>query len=113
MDVMLIFDIVMRGIGIYMVAAGLKMKKENVISPILLAEEEIIKCMDTKGFIAYIYWREVMLGAVLVLYSVIVLLDKYIFKIGGVLEYAPLVVLIMVLFWFYGGLQTARTRFLM
>lgn len=113
MDVMMIFDVVMIGIGIYMIVAGLQMKKENTISQILLAEEEIIKCKDTEGFISYIYWREVVMGAALVLYGAIGLLDKYIFEMGGILNYVPIVLLLIVFFWFYSGLQTARMRFLM
>ena len=113
MDVMMIFDVVMIGIGIYMVVTSLQMKKENAISQILLAEEELIKCKDTEGFISYSYWREVVMGVALVLYGAISLLDKYIFEIGGVLDYVPIVLLLIVFFWFYRGLQTARIRFLM
>ena len=113
MDVMMIFDVLMIGIGIYMIAAGLQMKKENTISKILLAEEELIKCKNTKAFISYIYWREAIMGVALVLYGAIGLLDKFVFKIGGILEYIPIVLLLIVFFWFYNGLQTARIKFLM
>ena len=113
MDVMMIFDVVMIGIGIYMISAGLTMRKENVISQILLAEEELIKCKDTEGFITYIYWREVVMGMALILYGIIGLLDKFIFKMGGILDYVPIILLLIVFFWFYSGLQTARKRFLM
>jgi len=112
MDVMMIFDMVMVGIGVYMAVAAWGMKKKNEISPILLAEEELVKCQDKEGFITYIYWREVVMGVALILYGVIGLLDKYIFKIGGVLDYISVVLLLIVFFWFYKGLQNARTQFL-
>ena len=112
MDVMMIFDVVMTGIGIYMMVAGWQMKKENTISRILLAEEELIKCKDTERFIAYIYWREMIMGMALILYGAIGLADKFIFEMGEIGNYVSMIMLLIVFFWFYSGLRTARMRFL-
>ena len=46
-------------------------------------------------------------------YGAIGLADKFIFKMGGVMHYIPMVLLLIVFFWFYNGLQIARMRFLM
>jgi len=112
MDVMMIFDVVMIGIGIYMMAAAWGMKQKNEISPVLLAEEELIKCRNKEGFIAYIYWREIVMGAALFIYGIIRLLDKFVFMAGGMLDYILLAILLIIFFWFYKGLQDARAEFL-
>ncbi|MBR5316721.1 MAG: hypothetical protein IKU39_02375 [Lachnospiraceae bacterium] len=112
MDVMMIFDIVMIGIGIYMVFTAWGMKQKNKISSILLAEEELVKCQDEVGFVTYIFGKEIVMGVALVSYGAVGLLDKFVFQIGGVLDYVSVVILLMVFFWFYKGLQNARSLFL-
>ena len=57
MKVMLVFDAVILLFGIYMVISSLQMKKSGRINAMVIAEEEMKKCKDTAGFIAFIYWR--------------------------------------------------------
>lgn len=112
MDVMMIFDVVMIGLGVYMMITAWNMRRKNEIGTMVLAEEELARCNDKEGFITYIYWREAVMGGALIMYGVIELLDKYIIKIGGVLDYVPIVILLIVLAWFYKCLQNARKQFL-
>jgi len=112
MDVMMIYDVAMMGIGVYMIAAAFNMKKNNEIGTLILAEEEVQKCKDKAGFITYMYWRVAVMGAGLIFYGAMELLDDYVLKIGGVLDYIPLILVLVVLAWFYRGLQTARTNYL-
>ena len=58
MKVMVVFDAVILLFGIYMVVSSLQMKKSGRINAMVIAEEEMKKCKDTAGFIAFIYWRE-------------------------------------------------------
>ena len=111
MDVIMIFNIVMIILGVYMVIAALNMHKKNEIGTVILAEEELVRCNDKKGFIAYIYWREAVMGVGLILYGSTGLLNKYIFQIGRVLDFICIIGLLSVFGWFYNSLQTARTRF--
>ena len=112
MDVMMIFDIVMIGLGLYMMIAAWNMKKKNEIGSVILAEEELARCKDKAGFIAFIYWREAVLGGALMIYGVIGLLDKFIFKAGSMLDYISVILLLVFFAWFYQGLQSARRQFL-
>ena len=48
MNVMIIFNVVILGFGIYMIAAALKMKKTGEISSAVITEEEIAKCKDKR-----------------------------------------------------------------
>ena len=56
MKVMLVFDAVILLFGIYMVISSLQMKKSGRINAMVIAEEEMKKCKDTAGFIAFV-WR--------------------------------------------------------
>lgn len=111
MDVMMIFDVVLLVLGICVIVSAFNMKKSNQIG-MILAEEEVCKCKDTAGFIQCIYRRQAVMGAVLILYGGIGLLDKYILGIGGPLNYIPAIIVLLVFFWFYKGLLTARAEYL-
>ena len=67
MKVMLVFDAVILLFGIYMVISSLQMKKSGRINAMVIAEEEMKKCKDTAGFIAFIYWREAVFGGIVAL----------------------------------------------
>ena len=53
MKVMVVFDAVILLFGIYMVVSSLQMKKSGRINAMVIAEEEMKKCKDTAGFIAF------------------------------------------------------------
>ena len=61
MDVMLVFDAVVALFGAYMIGSALHMKKSGRINSMVLAQEELKKVKDTKGFIEFLYWREMSL----------------------------------------------------
>ena len=58
MDVMLVFDAVVALFGAYMIGSALHMKKSGRINSMVLAQEELKKVKDTKGFIEFLYWRD-------------------------------------------------------
>lgn len=111
MSVMIVFDIVVIVVGLYMAAAGLKMKKTGEISPLLLAEEELKKCKNKKGFISYIYWKEMVLGVVMAAVGLFGLVNELLMELGN-LKYVELVVFLAVFFWFWRELGAAREKYL-
>lgn len=111
MDVMMIFNVVLMILGIVIVISAFNMKKSKQIG-MILAEEEVYKCKDTVGFIESVYRRQAVLGAVLVLYGGIGLLDKFVLGIGEFLNYVPAILVLAVFFWFYKGLQSAKAKYL-
>lgn len=111
MSVMIVFHIVVTVVGLYMTAAGLKMKKTGEISPLLLAEEELKKCKNKKGFISYIYWKEMVLGVVMAAVGLFGLVNELVMELGN-LKYVELVVFLAVFFWFWRELGAARDKYL-
>lgn len=111
MNIMLILDVVIAGVGIYMIAAGLKMKKTGEISSLVLAEEELKKCKDKKGFIAYIYWKEAVLGGVMTAVGLLGLVNELVKALGN-FKYIELLVFLAVFLWFWRELGAAREKYL-
>ena len=107
-----VFDVFIMGFGIYMLFSAVKMKQTKEIGTLLLAEEEVKKCKQKENLAEFFYWREAVMGCVFVLFGVIRLLDKFVLKIGGMLDIMLMVALLATALWFFKSLQTARARFL-
>ncbi len=58
-----IFYVILAVLGIYLLYAVRKMRKNEEISPLILPEEELAKCRDKKGLIAEISRPVSLLGA--------------------------------------------------
>ena len=110
MEIMTIFDLLIFVVGVYMVIAALRMKRTGVISTVLVTEEESHSCVDKEGFIRDMYWRETLLGALMVLLGIFgVLNDRVIsFRAGGIVE---MLVFLAAFLWFQWGLNRARKKF--
>ena len=52
---MLVFNVVVALFGAYMIWSALQMKKSGKINSMVLAQEELKKVKDTKGFIEFVY----------------------------------------------------------
>lgn len=106
------FDVVILIFGIYLIISAVTTKKTKEIGTLVLAEEEIKRCEQKEALADFLYWREAVMGSVFALFGVIRLLDKFVLKIGGVLDIILMVVLLVTALWFFKCLQTARARFL-
>lgn len=82
MDVMLVFDAVVTLFGAYMIGSALHMKKSGRINSMVLAQEELKKVKDTKGFIEFLYWREMLFGALVLIVGVLGVLNETVMPIG-------------------------------
>ena len=107
-----VFDVVVLVFGVYLFFSGIKMQKTKEIGNFILTEEEVKRCERREALVDFFYWREEVMGAVFGLFGAIRLLDKYVLKIGGVLDVALMVILLITALWFYKSLMTARTKFL-
>ena len=107
MKVMVVFDAVILLFGIYMVISSLQMKKSGRINAMVIAEEEMKKCKDTAGFIAFIYWREAVFGGIVALVGLIGITNFL-----GKLTLLELVIFLGSFLWFQNSLKTAREKFL-
>ena len=79
---MLVFDAVVALFGAYMIGSALHMKKSGRINSMVLAQEELKKVKDTKGFIDFLYWREMLFGALVLIVGVLGVLNETVMPIG-------------------------------
>jgi len=107
-----VFDFVILGFGIYLFFSGMKMRKTKEIGTLVLTEEEVKRCENKEALADFFYWREAVMGGIFVLFGAFRLLDKFVLKIGGMLDIALMVVLLITALWFYKSLMTAREKFL-
>lgn len=61
-DVMMVFDIILTGVGIYLVIAAFRMKRAKEIPSLLATQEEAGHCRDREGFIRTVYKKLAGLG---------------------------------------------------
>ena len=107
MDVMLIFDVVIAIFGVYMIGAALKMKKTGKIS----SAEEIARCRKTKEFIAFIYWKEAVFGALIIAVGVLGIINDKVVSLGA-FNVVELLIFLAAFLWFQSQLRKAREQFL-
>ena len=70
MNLVLIFDVIIAGLGIYLIYSAFQMKKTGEISNVIINELEVTKCKDRKSFIQSIYNQVIILGAIAVIFGV-------------------------------------------
>ena len=111
MDVMLIFDVVIAIFGVYMIGAALKMKKTGKISSAVITAEEIARCRKTKEFIASIYWKEAVFGALIIAVGVLGIINDKVVSLGA-FNVVELLIFLAAFLWFQSQLRKAREQFL-
>lgn len=111
MDVITIFDVVITIFGLYMIGAALKMKKTGEISSAVITAEEIARCRDKKGFIAFIYWKEAVFGALIVVVGILGIINDQVVSLG-IYNLVEMVVFLAAFLWFQSQLRRAREQFL-
>ena len=93
------------------VVSSLQMKKSGRINAMVIAEEEMKKCKDTAGFIAFIYWREALFGGIVAIVGLVGIINE-LTNFLGKLTLAELVIFLGSFLWFQNSLKTAREKFL-
>lgn len=111
MNVMIIFDVVIAIFGVYMAVSSLLMKKNGKIDTMVLAKEELPKVRDVKGFIAFIYWRELAFGIMVAAVGVLGILNETVISIGK-LVVVEVILFLAAFIWFQNSLAKARQKFL-
>lgn len=110
MNIMLVLDVIIIFLGIYMLFQAFGMKKKGEISPVIITQEEIVKCKDKNGFIQNIYKKEAVFGGIIVFAGVLGVINEQIFKAGAI-KYVVGAIFLFAFFWFQSALGKARGKF--
>ncbi len=111
MDIMTVFDVIMVISGLYMAAAGVRMKKSGEIGSVILTGEESAACRDRDGWVGFMYWRETALGIVLILAGGSGVVNDLFFSMRY-WDYVKMVSFFLAFCWFYSSLHRARRDYL-
>lgn len=111
MNLITVLYLIIMAVGIYMTVSALKMKKSKEISPIVLAPEELKKCSDKEGFIAFLYWRAAIFGLILVIVAALCVANE---RLGAttIVKAAEMVCFLIAFGWFWYSLKQAREKFM-
>lgn len=111
MDFMLIFDLIIAGLGIYLIYSSLKMKNTGELSTIVVSQEDMARCKDKQGFVEAISMKSVCFGIVALVFGVLAILNDVYALLGRYFNMVGAVVFIGAWFWFAGELRKAREKF--
>lgn len=111
MDVMLIFDMVIAGLGLYLVYSAVKMKNTGEISTIIVNQEEMARCKNKKGFVEAMSQASIYFGAVALAYGVLAIINDVFTVLGKYFNIIGAVVFIGSWLWFSAKMQKAREEF--
>ena len=87
------------------------MKRTGEISTIIMTAQEIEKCRDKAGYIAYIYWKEAVFGGLFILVGIMGVINAFVVNLGFWLNAIDLVIFLGAFLWFYHELAEAREKF--
>ena len=111
MDFMLIFDLIITGLGLYLIYSSLKMKNTGQLSTIVVSQDDMARCKDKQGFIEAIAMKSVGFGVVALIYGILAILNDVYAVFGKYFNMIGAVVFIGTWLWFAGELRTAREKF--
>lgn len=111
MDFMLIFDLIIAGLGIYLVYSSMKMKNTGELSTIVVSQEEMARCRDKQGFIDAIAMKSVGFGGIALIFGILAIVNDIYSLLGKYFNIAGAVVFIGTWLWFAGQLRKAREQF--
>lgn len=110
MNTLLIMDIVILGFGIYMLYVCVHMKKTKKVHSVLLAEEELKKCKNQKGFVDYITPKMIAFACISLIDAVIGIVGELLVH-NVYLNYAYMIIFFAAFLWFGSCLKKAREKY--
>ncbi len=111
MDYMVIFDIVILALGVYELYATWKMRREQKISTLYVAPQEIEKCLNPEAFIAFLSKRAMIFGLITAAFGIEGLVDDLLYDLGTWVKVVALVIFIGTWGWFSFELRKGKNKY--
>ncbi len=107
---MLLFNVVVLAYGIYTIYAAIMVKKTQKLNAWFLGKNQRT-VRDEIGYIDYIYGRTITMGAVVLLFGAVQIVDMYGMKIPAQIMGGIILLLLTVFIWFYISMSKAKKKF--
>lgn len=111
MDYIIIFDVIIICLGAYVMYSAWQMKRKGEISTFIVNPLEIAKCKDKPGFIAFIFDKTVIFGAVVLFYGILALLNDMLQVIGSSLNTLGVILFFAVLIWYNSNIKKGKGKY--
>ncbi len=110
-DMMVIFDVIITIMGSYIIFSTIKMKKEQMVPNLFVPVEEMSRCKDTSGFIAYLFPRGIIFGLVSVAFGIEGVCNDMFLNLGQIVNVIMIVIFIAAWVWFSMQLRKGKEKF--
>lgn len=110
MDMMLVFFVIIILVGIYMGVQTLQMRKNNRVSNVFFAKEEIGKCKDEAGFAMEIWKRTAIFSLISLVIGLLGIGNKLLFSMKW-LDYVIMILFLAAFIFFTSCLQNVKGKF--
>lgn len=109
--IMLIFDLIIFGYGLYGVLSAIRMKKTGIPSTILVSKEELPKIKNPQKFCQKMYQPTVVFGCMACVFGGIEVVNQYVIKRAFV-DILGVVCFLIVCAWYVKEMRRAKEEHL-
>lgn len=95
MNFILIFDVIIAGLGVYLIYSAWQMKRTGEISTVIINSIEIARCKDKKSFIDNIYKQTVIFGMISLIFGLLGCINDAVYPLGKIFDIGGVVVFLM------------------
>lgn len=110
-DMMVVFDAIMTILGVYIVFSTIKMKKEGLVPTLFVPVEEMTRCKDVEGFIAYLFPKGMGLGLIGTGFGIVGICNDALANLGQLVNVIALVIFIAAWVWFSVQFRKGKEKF--
>ena len=110
-DMMVIFDVIITIMGTYIIFSTIKMKKDGMVPNLFVPVEEMTKCKDQPGFIAFLFPRAIIFGLVSAIFGIEGVCNDMFLNLGQIVNVIMIVVFIVAWVWFSMQLRKGKEKF--
>lgn len=111
MDFVIIFDVIITGLGMYLIFASFQMRRTGQISTVIINKEEIARCRDKKGFTQSIFGQTLAIGLFSLIYGGLGIVNDTLYALGGIFDFGGVVVFLVLWFWYTRELKKKKELF--
>lgn len=111
MNFILIFDVIIAGLGVYLIYSAWQMKRTGEISTVIINSIEIARCKDRKSFIDSIYNQTVIFGMISLVFGLLGCINDTVYPLGKLFDIGGVVVFIVAWLWFTREVRKKKEKF--
>ncbi|MCR5144063.1 MAG: hypothetical protein K6B67_01995 [Lachnospiraceae bacterium] len=108
---MIVFNFILLFLGVYLLYAAVKMKKDEIIPRAFVAEEEMKSCTDEAGFARFLYPRTLVFSIASLLVGIEGVVNDMIVELNGHINIVMIIVFLAAWLYFSSALRKGRGEY--